>query len=221
MGGYEAGEVAAAMALSEMRKNLLAQPMFAALAGKEAPADPVDIEAAKQALLAALKQANKEVFTFGRTPGKGKRGMGCTAEAVYVDNRNVIAGHVGDSRTYHLHQGRLIQLTRDQTLVNRLVELGQLTEEEAETHPRKNELQQAIGGQPDIVPGLYHGKLKRGDWVLVCSDGLTNHVPAADLEKMLTREAAGSAEEAARRLLNLVNLRGATDNATIVVVRAM
>ena len=220
MGGYEAGEVAAAMALSEMRKNLLTQPMFAALAGKEAPADPVDIEATKQTLLAALKQANKEVFTFGRTPGKGKRGMGCTAEAVYVDNRNVIVGHVGDSRTYHLHQGRLIQLTRDQTLVNRLVELGQLTEEEAETHPRKNELQQAIGGQPDIVPGLYHGKLKRGDWVLVCSDGLTNHVPAADLEKMLTREAAGSAEEAARRLLNLVNLRGATDNATIVVVRA-
>ncbi len=116
---------------------------------------------------------------------------------------------------------RLVQLTRDQTLVNRLVELGQLTEEEAENHPRKNELQQAIGGQPDVVPGLYQGKLKRGDWVLVCSDGLTNHIPTADLEKMLTREAAGSAEEAARRLLNLVNLRGATDNATIVVVRAM
>ena len=56
--------------------------------------------------------------------------------------------------------------------------------------------------------------------MLVCSDGLTNHIPNGDLEKMLTREAAGSAEDAARRLLNLVNLRGATDNATIVVVRA-
>jgi protein phosphatase len=221
MGGYEAGEVAAAMAICEMRKNLLAQPMFAALTGQTPPEGPVDVEAAKRALQGALKHANKEVFTFGRTPGKGKRGMGCTAEAVYVDNQNVIVGHVGDSRTYHLHQGRLIQLTRDQTLVNRLVELGQLTEAEAESHPRKNELQQAIGGQPDVVPGLYHGKLKRGDWVLVCSDGLTNHIPSADLEKMLTREAAGSAEEAARRLLNLVNLRGATDNATIVVVRAM
>ena len=60
----------------------------------------------------------------------------------------------------------------------------------------------------------------RGDWVLVCSDGLTNHISNSELEKMLTREAANSAEEAARRLLNLVNLRGATDNATIVVVRA-
>ncbi len=114
-----------------------------------------------------------------------------------------------------------MQLTRDQTLVNRLVELGQLTPEEAENHPRKNELQQAIGGQPDVVPGTYSGRLKRGDWVLVCSDGLTNHIPTVDLEKMMLREAAGSAEEAARRLMNLVNLRGATDNATIVVVRAM
>ena len=99
------------------------------------------------------------------------------------------------------------------------MELGQLTEEEAEEHPRKNELQQAVGGQPTVEPGLYQGRLKRGDWVLVCSDGLTNHITGIELEQMLTREAAYSAEEAARRLLNLTNLRGATDNATIVVVR--
>jgi protein phosphatase len=146
--------------------------------------------------------------------------MGCTAECVYIDSRNVVAGHVGDSRVYHVHRGRLVQLTRDQTLVNRLVELGQLTEAEAEDHPRRNELQQAIGGQPDVVPGTYSAKMNRGDWVLVCSDGLSNHITNKELETMLTREAANSAEDAARRLLNLVNLRGATDNATIVVVRA-
>jgi serine/threonine protein phosphatase PrpC len=220
MGGYEAGELAAAMALNEMRKFLLAQPMFAALTGGEAPKQPVDPKKYQDVLRDALKHANKEVHTASRTPGKGKRGMGCTAECVYIDSRNVIAGHVGDSRVYHLHRGRLIQLTRDQTLVNRLVELGQLTAAEAEDHPRKNELQQAIGGQPDVNPGTYSGKLVRGDWVLVCSDGLTNHINNKELETMLTREAANSAEDAARRLLNLVNLRGATDNATIVVVRA-
>lgn len=222
MGGYEAGEVAAAMAIAELRRYLLEQPLCAGLSGKDSP-PPVSqdkVPMTKEVMGAALRHANKEVFTASRTPGKGKRGMGCTAEAVYIDCNNVIVGHVGDSRTYHLHQGRLVQLTRDQTLVQRLVELGQLTAEEAEHHDRKNELQQAIGGQPDVNPGLYHGRLKRGDWVLVCSDGLTNHIPNADLEKMLTREAASSAEEAARRLLNLVNLRGATDNATIVVVRA-
>jgi serine/threonine protein phosphatase PrpC len=219
MGGYEAGEVAAALALQALRKYLLAQPIFSALAGAEAPpAGAFTIEGCKKTLQAALKYANKEVYTAARTPGKGRRGMGCTAEAVYVDNRHIVVGHVGDSRTYHLSQGRMIQLTRDQTLVNRLVELGQLTEAEAEDHPRKNELQQAIGGQPDVEPGLYHGFLKRGDWVLVCSDGLTNHIPAKDLTMMLSREAM-SAEDAARRLMNLVNLRGATDNATIVVIR--
>jgi protein phosphatase len=221
MGGYEAGEVAAAMCIQSLRKYLLEQPMFAALAGKEPPPDKLfTLEACKKTLVTALKHANKEVHTAARMPGRGRRGMGCTAEAVYVDSRNIVVGHVGDSRTYHLHNGRMIQLTRDQTLVNRLVELGQLTEEEAEDHPRKNELQQAIGGQPDVDPGVYHGQLSRGDWVLVCSDGLTNHIPSKDLAKMLMSEAAASADIAARRLLNLVNLRGATDNATLVVIRA-
>jgi protein phosphatase len=220
MGGYEAGEVAAAMAIQALRQNLLQQPMFAALAGgSPPPADQFSIDGCKQLLSVALKHANKEVFTASRTPGKGKRGMGCTAEVVYVDGENLVVGHVGDSRTYHLHQGRLVQLTRDQTFVNRMVELGKMTPEEAENSPRKNELQQAVGGQPDVQPALYHGRLKRGDWVVVCSDGLSNHVPPEDLQKMLLREAT-SAEEAARRLLNLVNLRGATDNATVVVIRA-
>ncbi len=145
--------------------------------------------------------------------------MGCTAECVYVDGRNVVVGHVGDSRTYHLHEGRLIQMTRDQTLVNRLVELGTLSEEEAENHPRKNELQQAIGGQPHVEPGLYAGTMKAGDWVLVCSDGVTNHVAPNLLKEMMQTE-AGSAETAARRLVNLTLIEGATDNATVVVVRA-
>jgi protein phosphatase len=220
MGGYEAGEVAAAIALAKMREFLLQHPIFAALAGKEPPANPPDTKQLQDVLTAALRHANREVYTASRTPGKGRRGMGCTAEAVYIDTRCVVVGHVGDSRTYHLRRGRLLQLTRDQTFVNRMVELGQLSAAEAEHHPRKNELQQAIGGQPDVVPGVSASKLCRGDWVIVCSDGLTNHITGAELEKMLTRETAYSAEEAARRLLNLTNLRGATDNATVVVVRS-
>ena len=220
MGGYDAGEVAAALAIASMKQFLLEQPMFAGLAGKDAFPGPVDVEAAKRLFDGVLRHANREVHVAGRIPGKGKRGMGCTAEAVYVDPHHVIVGHVGDSRTYHLRDGRLMQMTRDQTLVNRLVELGQISAEDAENHPRKNELQQAIGGQPDVTPGVYHCRLKRGDWIIVCSDGLSNHINNQELEKMLTRETSNSAEEAARRLMNLVNLRGATDNATVVVIRA-
>ncbi len=234
MGGYEAGEVAAALTINILRKYLIGQPGFQALAGGSPfPTDPsasvsraeghaappLDVEACKATLKAALKEANRQVFAASRAPGSKRRGMGCTAEAVFTDGRNVVVGHVGDSRTYHLHEGRLIQITRDQTLVNRLVELGTLTPEEAENHPRKNELQQAIGGQPDVAPDVYSAKLKPGDWILVCSDGLTNHVNNAMLKEMLLSE-AGSAEIAARRLVNLTNIEGATDNVTVVVIRA-
>jgi serine/threonine protein phosphatase PrpC len=234
MGGYEAGEVAAALAIQIARQTLTQQKPFTPLAGQSAfPTDPLastarpeghapeptNVEVVKQQIKAAIKEANRQVFAASRAPGNKRRGMGCTLEVVYVDGRNVIVGHVGDSRTYHLHEGRLVQLTRDQTLVNRLVELGTLTPEEAETHPRRNELQQAIGGQPDVEPGIYHGVLKPGDWVLVCSDGLTNHINSIQLKEMMLSEAA-SAEMAARRLVNFANIEGATDNATVVVVRA-
>lgn len=234
MGGYEAGEVAAALTIQSLRQQLTQMRPFSVAAGvspfvtdplKEMSRQeghhgpPLDVEAVKQAIKAALREANRHVFTTSRAPGSKRRGMGCTAEVVYVDGRHVIVGHVGDSRTYHLHAGRLVQLTRDQTLVNRLVELGTLTAEEAETHPRRNELQQAIGGQPDVEPGLYHGRLEPGDWVIVCSDGLTNHVGARDLQQMLQSEAA-SAETAARRLVNLTLIEGATDNVTVVAIRA-
>jgi protein phosphatase len=234
MGGYEAGEVAAAMTINAIRKQLTQIRPFSVTAGESpfltdvqghgskehghAP-PPLDVEAVKQAMKQALRDANRMVFQTSRAPGSKRRGMGCTAEVVYIDGRHVIVGHVGDSRTYHLHEGTLVQITRDQTLVNRLVELGSLTEEEAETHPRRNELQQAIGGQPDVEPGLYQGKMKPGDWVVVCSDGLTNHVNSRDLSEMLRRE-AWSAETAARRLVNLTLIEGATDNVTVVAVRA-
>jgi protein phosphatase len=239
MGGYDAGEVAAAMAIQALRKNLLGQKMFRPLTGGSvfppavpphqvkkdqpavAPEDapvPFDVEACKKVFKEALKDANRQVYQASRLPGGGRRTMGCTAEVVFVNGRHVVVGHVGDSRAYHLHEGRLVQLTRDQTLVNRLVELGTLTAEEAEHHPRKNELQQAIGGQPEVEPGIYSGEMRAGDWVLVCSDGVTNHVSNDELQQMLQTEAT-SAEMAARRLVNFVLINGATDNATIVVVR--
>ena len=234
MGGYEAGEIAAALTIQSLRKQLSQMPPFNVAAGASPfPTDPltqmanpeghapraIDIDAVKLALKTALRDANRFVFQTSRAPGSKRRGMGCTAEAVYVDGRNVVVGHVGDSRVYHLHEGRLLQLTRDQTLVNRLVELGSLTEAEAETHPRRNELQQAIGGQPDVEPGLYHNKMSSGDWIIVCSDGLTNHVNSKDLKQMLQTE-AGSAEVCARRLVNLTLIEGATDNVTVVAIRA-
>lgn len=218
MGGYEAGELAAALCLNTLRKTLTSKPMFAAVSGQPHPKpEEFNADACKKIIYDALKEANDVVHT-APTKGIGRRGMGCTAEVIYVDGQNVVVGHVGDSRTYHLHEGRLKQLTRDHTLVNRLVELGQISEAEAENHPRKNELQQAIGGRRDVEPAVYTATLKPGDWLLVCSDGLTGHIKNDEIQEMFQLE-ANSSELAARRLVNFANLRGATDNSTVIVVR--
>jgi serine/threonine protein phosphatase PrpC len=214
MGGYEAGEVAARMTIEELRKTLVPQRPFSSLRGEVAV--ELDVDACLGQIEAALKHANRHIFSAARA-GIGRRGMGCTAEVVYVHGRHLLVGHVGDSRVYLLHQNQLTQLTRDHTLVNRLVELGQLTPEEAAEHPRRSGLQQAIGGHADVEVELHHRVLHPGDWIVVCSDGLSNHVLPKTLKEMLLT--AGSAEVAARRLVNLTNLEGATDNATVVVLR--
>src|SRR5262249_43066484 len=229
MGGYEAGEVAAAMAVQGMRDRLVQQLALVACAGAAAPAGPaanpgnaakrrLDVARCQQLLGEALRDANQRIYAASRAEA-ARHGMGCTAEAVYVDGYNIVVGHVGDSRTYHLHQGQLSQLTCDQTWVSRMVELGVLTPQEAEQHPRRHELQQALGGYPDVEPALYHRTLTPGDWIVVCTDGLSCHIPADTLTEVLL--ASRSAESAARRLVNLANLAGATDNATVVVIRAL
>src|SRR5206468_2791962 len=122
-----------------LRDYVLANPMFCALTGKPPPENKAfNVADCKKLFYDGLKHTNTTVFEAPKK-GIGKRGMGCTAEVIYVDGHDLVVGHVGDSRVYHLSQGNLVQVTRDQTLVNRLVELGQLTEAEAETHPRKNE----------------------------------------------------------------------------------
>jgi serine/threonine protein phosphatase PrpC len=217
MGGSAAGEVAAALAVESLRRTLLAEPPFRGLAEDPGlPRVPADRAAVRRRVLDALREANRLVYRAAREQ-PGRRGMGCTAEAVYLDSRQVVVGHVGDSRTYHLSRGRLVQLTRDQTLVGRLVELGQLTPAEAEVHPRRAELRQAIGGRMEVEPELYDAVLAPGDWVVVCTDGLNCLRPAV-VQDILER--ATSAEQAARRLVNRANLDGAADNVSVVVVRA-
>jgi PPM family protein phosphatase len=226
MGGYEAGEVAACLALRAIQAHLAKRAPFSDLLARHAGASdeedtasaaPGDLESLKEGLAAALREANERVYTASRM-GVGRPGMGCTAEIAYFDGRNLLVGHVGDSRIYHLRGGQLNQVTRDHTWVNRMVDMGALTPEEAANHERHAELCQAVGGHSEVEPSVYHRSLQPGDCVLVCSDGLSNHmVPEAITEILM---AAGSAESAARRLINFANLQCAADNVTAVVIRA-
>jgi serine/threonine protein phosphatase PrpC len=164
----------------------------------------------------ALREANRQVFEAARA-NSAARGMGCTTEVVLVDGGLAVVGHVGDSRVYRMRRGKLTQVTRDHTIVSRLVELGQITEEEAEMHPRRSELHQATGGRPEVYPDVYAMTLEPGDWLLVCSDGLSNQTPPEMMQAVL-REAR-SAERAARRFVNMALADGALDNVTVAVVR--
>ncbi len=217
MGGAEAGEVAAALAIRSLRGFLMRKKTVAAMCGR-AVAAPFDRRTCERLIVAALRRANRRVVKFSveRTGRPGN--AGCTAEVVWVRGRDLVVGHVGDSRVYLYQDGRILQVTRDQTMVNRMVDLGMLTPEEAETHPERSDLAQALGGRDELEPALYHHTLKAGAWVLVCSDGLVNHLSVDDLQHIFEREAA-AAEAAARRLVNYANLRGGIDNTTVVVIR--
>jgi serine/threonine protein phosphatase PrpC len=217
MGGEESGEIAAALALEAISEYLLAHPPFCRLADQPVRPDPQSLTLADH-LRRAMAAANERVRRAAAS-GQGARGMGCTVELVYVEGTQMFVAHVGDSRTYHFRNGQGTQITRDQTLVNQLVELGLITPEEAEIHPRRAVLLQAIGGQEFVDPFLYHVRLQIEDWVVVCSDGLSNVLSLEMIAEELAQ--SSSAESAARRLINRTNLGGSPDNATVLVLRVI
>jgi len=225
MGGMASGEVASSLTIQSVRNYFLRHPPFTDLiippAVPDSPLEertiPIKPMPPKERVLESLYEANRFVNGQGQR-NLHQRGMGCTAEVVLIDGKNVWIGHVGDSRVYHARLGKLTQITQDHTLVSQLVALGQLTVEEAENHPQRSELQQAIGGRPDVYPDVYNLTLEVGDWLLVCTDGLSNQLDPGEIITIM--QSAGSAEKAARRLVNHAIVKGAYDNVSVVVVRA-
>ena len=137
--------------------------------------------------------------------------------AVGLGTRLVI-GHIGDSRLYLFRRGKLHQLTRDHTLVQTMVDLGELTPEEAATHPRRHMLMRSLSAAGDASPGDFQqGTLADGDQLLLCTDGLTDMVDNETIASMLSR--AASADEACQLLLGAALKNGGKDNVTIALAR--
>jgi serine/threonine protein phosphatase PrpC len=215
IGGGAAGEVAAIEAVRSLRRSLLPGPPFAGRVSDAAEGTDGRDELRRR-VGEALREANRHVYTFARRSAE-LHGMATTAEVGVLDGRHLVVGHVGDSRTYLLHRGHLKQLTRDHTVISRLIQLGEVAAEDGDVHPRRGELEQAIGGRDEVVPSVYTTPIAAGDWVLVCTDGLTSRLRPADIQDILER--AASAELAARRLINRANRDGADDNVTVIVIR--
>ncbi len=213
LGGHEAGEEASHMVVRIVAGALL--PLLADDALGDG--DALTPRATADAIESALQDANGQVHARGKQEAR-RKGMGATAAVVVVREGAAHVGHVGDARVYHQRGESLTQVTRDQTLAARMVELGQLSPREALTHPARNDVYQAIGHHSEVEPAHYDVRLAPGHWLIVSSDGLHAHVGAEELQRVVAG-AEPSAAKLAAALVDLTNEKGGSDNCTVVVVR--
>lgn len=195
MGGHAAGEVA-----SEIAVRVLSEL---------APEHP-DVEA----LGRAIEEANRAVIQAARE-GRGRQGMGTTMTAAMLEGERLVIAQVGDSRAYLLHQGKLQQLTRDHSLMADMIEAGQLTPEEARTHPQRSVITRALGSDAHLHPDIYEINVETGDRLLICSDGLSGMVCDNEIESTLAR--VRDPQRCASQLVNEAIANGGHDNVTVIV----
>jgi len=209
MGGAEAGEVASAIAVQTIRSYI------------EARLDAARGEVANGAelLTGALEEANSKIIEYVASHPES-RGMGSTGVCALVTPIDAAVAWVGDSRGYLMEGATLRQVTRDHSLVQRLVEIGQITAEEAHTHEHKNVITRSLGARQSGPAGAeaVAVKLKRGDKLMLCSDGLTAHVMDPQIRDILGHNA--DPYDAARELIVAANAGGGTDNISVIVIYA-
>lgn len=201
MGGHRAGDVASETALTE----------FAAVVETELVAGT----APQEALERGVTGANERLHTLA-DENPDYRGMGTTLVAALVNSDEASLINVGDSRAYEVGEDAIEQLTVDQSLVRELVESGELTPTEAEDHPQRNVISQALGTDETIDPDYYERTLS--DTILLCSDGLTEEVPESEIQKIVTDSSA--LESAADQLIKRANENGGSDNVSVVLGRS-
>jgi protein phosphatase len=205
MGGHRAGEVASSISVRTVARKLTSETILR-LFDLEQPEDAPSLQ---EIVREALEEANATVVD--RVPGGGT-----TLTAAVWLGPQVTLGHVGDSRAYLIGRDGTRVITRDHSLVQRLVELEQLTEEEAALHPQRNVLWNAIGQGANLKVDVASHPVPQGGYLLLCSDGLWGTVPDGDIEKMVL--AATDPQSAADQLVQAANAAGGPDNITVILV---
>ena len=212
MGGALAGEVASQMAVESVLERMVTDDPEKTLSPEEAVA-PALIER----LYDATVYANHLIHRQGRSDPQ-YNGMGATFTGVGITLDGVDLIQVGDSRGYLIRNAKIYQITKDQSLVQQLIDSGQISPEEAETHTLKNVILQALGAQNEIYPVPARLLPQRDDILLLCSDGLSNKLPAEDLLKIIN-DNLDTLDGACAKLVKEANDRGGEDNITLVIAR--
>jgi serine/threonine protein phosphatase PrpC len=196
MGGHRAGEIASRVALEELLASAPAR-----LDGK--------------ALGRAVRAANRAVIAAA-AKSRTRTGMGTTLTAAMVDGARLAIAHVGDSRAYLMHGGRMERLTDDHSMVGDLIREGSLTEEEARFHPQRSVITRALGSDPNMLADVFEVEASAGDRLLLCTDGLTGMLADEFISEILSSEK--EPEGAVRTLVDAANRAGGYDNITVIVV---
>jgi len=205
MGGHSAGEVASDMTVRTVSTEVLTNLYFPQLDARGLSTE----QPLTEILADAIQQANLQIMA--QVPDGGTTASAC----VVIGDRAYIA-HVGDSRIYLFHHGKLDQLTRDHSLVQRLIELDQISTEEAAGHPQKNVLYRALGKHEAIEVDTLTRRLPPGASLLLCSDGLWNEVSDEEMMEVMSRHR--NPQEACQKLIALANSRGGIDNVTAILL---
>ncbi|MHB1651095.1 MAG: Stp1/IreP family PP2C-type Ser/Thr phosphatase [Desulfitobacteriaceae bacterium] len=200
MGGHLAGEIAARTALDELAESALDLEGIAA-------------EGLGEWLLQAFVQANRVVYESSSLRPDMK-GMGTTLTALVISPQEAVVGHVGDSRAYLWRGGQLLALTDDHSLVGELLRLGQISAEEAESHPQRHMLMRAVGAAEEVEVDLQKVKTQKDDIFFLCTDGFSNLVKEEELVREFLKQ--GAWEGHLEALRQLVLKRGAPDNFTVL-----
>ncbi len=212
MGGHQAGEVASRVAVDVVNRHF--QEIFARQRSRGGNGRSLE----QRTVAKAIELANAAIYEMAHQRSECA-GMGSTVVvAVFYDDK-VCIGHVGDSRLYRLRAGKLEQLTQDHSVIEELVARGLLSRDEARQTIGKNLVTRALGIDPFVAADVTELPREASDLYLLCSDGLNDVVPDADIEKLLS---SGSQEELwalAQRLVVTANERGGPDNISVILVR--
>ena len=207
MGGAAAGEIASAMAVDVVLSQLRSVWLTDESSGGEAFIRAIKI---------ATKTANEKINAYA-TAHPEYRGMGTTATIAGLLGDTLYLAQVGDSRAYIVRDGVARQITKDQSLMQKLIEAGELTEEEAEHSERRNIILQALGPEASIKVDLTHQTVRRGDTLVLCSDGLSGQVSKDEIAAIVSREP--DLTSVCRELIERANANGGPDNITVIVAR--
>lgn len=203
MGGHNAGEVASAMA-TEIISN--------ELSNSEIGNSDDDIVSS---ITASLDYANNEIYSKSISNSENA-GMGTTAVVIYLNGKTAYIANIGDSRAYLIEKSGIMQLTTDHSVVQKLVESGSITPQEARNHPEKNIITKALGTEPLEDYDIYEFSVREGDKILLCSDGLTDMIEDSQINDILNQDK--SPDEAVSALVAAAKENGGRDNITVVLI---